>query len=167
MFPAVGQLVVHILVFDDGAGDQLGEEGDERAKTDQVLLGMYIAPIDVDGVGHGLEGVERDADGQADAQGMEEIQSGEQGGQIRHDKIVILEKEQHAQVGHQRAEQSPFGHLGPVPVVFNDPAVGVIHQNGKDHNADVHRLAPAIEHQVEQQQRKVAPSAGGDIIDAQ
>ena len=49
--------------------DELGEERDERAKGDGVPGSLEVAPIDVNGVGEGLEGVEGDADGQDDLQG--------------------------------------------------------------------------------------------------
>jgi len=35
-----------------------------RAEIDDVFLGPCLAPVDVDGVAHGLEGIEADADRQ-------------------------------------------------------------------------------------------------------
>ncbi len=58
------ELLVHILVFDDGARDQLREHGDIGAEGDDVLLHVRVSPVDVDKVTHRLEGVERYADGQ-------------------------------------------------------------------------------------------------------
>jgi len=63
----VVDLVAQIFVFDDGTGDELGEECDEGAEVDEAALHLGVVPVHVDGVAHGLEGVEGDADGQAQA----------------------------------------------------------------------------------------------------
>ena len=38
--------------------DKLREEGDEERVEEEILLGLYIAPVYVDDVGKSLEGVE-------------------------------------------------------------------------------------------------------------
>ena len=55
VFMALAQLVVHIFVLDNGAGDQLGEQGDKGAEGDNVFLRARIAAVHVDGVRHGLD----------------------------------------------------------------------------------------------------------------
>ena len=89
------QLVGYVPVFDDGAGDQLGEHNHICAKVDDVALGGHIPAVDVDGVGQGLEGVEADAQGQH----LDALDGGEgsaqQGiGTFQH-KVCVLEVEQH------------------------------------------------------------------------
>ena len=64
----MGELVVHVLVPDDGAGDELGEEGDIAGEGDEPAGGRAVPPVDVDEVGDSLEGIEGDADGQGDVQ---------------------------------------------------------------------------------------------------
>ena len=56
------QIVGHRLVLHDGPGDQLGEQRHIRAEVDDVPLGRHQSSVHVDGVAHGLEGVEGDAD---------------------------------------------------------------------------------------------------------
>ena len=56
------QLGCHIAVFYDGAGNQLGEHDHIRAEIDDIVLGFYIPAVYVDGIAHGLEGVEADAE---------------------------------------------------------------------------------------------------------
>ena len=68
-------LVAQVLVLDDGAGDELGKQGDEGAEIDDVPLRPGVSPVHIDGVAHGLEGVEGDADGQVDAQHRHEGQT--------------------------------------------------------------------------------------------
>lgn len=60
----VFQLPGDIRVPDDGACNQLGEQGDVCAEVDQIFLRRDAAAIDVDGVAQALEGVKADADGQ-------------------------------------------------------------------------------------------------------
>ena len=59
VFPAVLpvlQLPCDVRIADDGACNQLGEQGDIRAEVDEVLLCRDAAAIDVDGVAQALEG---------------------------------------------------------------------------------------------------------------
>ncbi len=65
-FPPALQLAVHILIFDDRSGNQLGEQRDKSAKGGDILLRAGVAPVHVDGIGHGLKGIEGDANGQAE-----------------------------------------------------------------------------------------------------
>ena len=96
----VHQLLSHGLVLDDGAGDQLGEQGDEGAEGDDVLLHRRILAVDVNGIGHGLEGVERDADRQRDAE-EGQAPAGD-GVDAAHKEIPVLEKEQNGQIEKHR-----------------------------------------------------------------
>ena len=86
------QVRCHRFVLDDGSGDQLGEHGDEGAEVHHVALDRCVLPVHVDGIAHGLEGIERDADGQRDAQ-LGQINVRDQG-QIGCDEVPVLEKAQ-------------------------------------------------------------------------
>ena len=48
----------------DGACHQLGEETDVGEVLDDIPGGLHLAPVHVDDVSDGLEGVEADSDGQ-------------------------------------------------------------------------------------------------------
>src|SRR5699024_3407353 len=61
---AVGHLVSQLFVLDNGTGNELGEEGNEGTEADNAFLHLRVSTVDVHRVGHGLEGVEGDADGQ-------------------------------------------------------------------------------------------------------
>ena len=61
---AVLQFVRDCLVADDGTRDELWEQGHIRAEIDDIFLRFRFAPVDIDGVTHGLERIETDADGQ-------------------------------------------------------------------------------------------------------
>lgn len=51
----------------DGPGDELREIRDEQGDVEEVLLRGHPPAVDVDGVAHRLEGVERDTDRQQHA----------------------------------------------------------------------------------------------------
>ena len=48
-------LLRDIVVFHDGAGDELREEGNVEKHFSEILLGLKYAPANVDDVGHGLK----------------------------------------------------------------------------------------------------------------
>ena len=93
VLPAV-DLLPQVLILDDGTRYQLGEEGHKGAEIQDVPLGPGIPPVDIDGVAHGLEGVEADADGQVDAQYREKTQA--DGLQALRQEVVVLEEEEDA-----------------------------------------------------------------------
>ena len=108
---AVGELLVQVLILQDGPGDELGEEGDKGAEIDDVLLHPGVPPVDVDGVAHGLEGVEADADGQGEGDGAapgqgQALDDGQkaraQAGKAPGDEVPVFEKEQQCQVADHR-----------------------------------------------------------------
>lgn len=61
----LGQQVVRPL---DGACHQLGKVGYEQGKGHEVPLGLHLAPININGVAEGLEGVKGNAHRQDDVQ---------------------------------------------------------------------------------------------------
>src|SRR6185503_9509195 len=60
-------------VADDGARDEVGEEGLEAHVVREAAHGARVAPVDVDRVAHGLERVERDAHGQHEVEHGQEV----------------------------------------------------------------------------------------------
>ena len=118
------------------------------------------------GIGHGLEGVEGDADGQGQLQHRHGDADVLQGSGYQ---IPILEEEQDGQVQSQGEAHRP-----PCPFVVafllaavDDDAGEIVQHNGEDHQQDIHRLAPAVKQQVEHQQHKIAQLQGGDIVEKQ
>ena len=63
--PAPVDLPRHRLIAHDGAGDQLGKEGYVEPEIQHVMLHGGPAPVDIQHVGHDLEGEEGDAMGSA------------------------------------------------------------------------------------------------------
>ena len=94
------QLFRHIPVFYDGAGDELGEHDHIGAEIDDVVFGGNIPAVDVDGIAHGLEGVEADAQRQyADPFQVRQAQTGN-GVVGVHDEVGVFEHHQHGQTAH-------------------------------------------------------------------
>ncbi len=60
----------HLLVVEDGAGDEVGEEGDEEEVREEVLA-LGLALREVDEVGDLGEGEEGDAEREEDRVGMD------------------------------------------------------------------------------------------------
>src|SRR5271154_2557854 len=88
----------------DRSGNHLREEGDVERVFQQALLRRHSPAVNLDGVAHGLKGVERQADRQKDRQQRRvELQSkkmrcdAERAGQ----KVEILEHHQKSDVAKQ------------------------------------------------------------------
>ncbi len=164
VLPTLVELVGHRLILDDGAGDQLGEQRHVGGKVQDVPLGRHLAPVHVDGVGHGLEGVERDADGQGKAQGGNALI--EQAVDVCNGEVGVLEEEQNSQVAHHRQNQHSFCALllSAAAEKADAQAVAVVEHRGEEHDEDVFRLAPAVEQQAGQQQHDVAAFARAEIV---
>ena len=101
----------------DGSSDELREEGDEGGEGDGVSGGLEVAPVDVDGVGEGLEGVEGDADGQDDLQGggvHGDAKAVPGGDPVLDEEVGVLEVAEDAEVDGEGDPQPPFL---PLPVI--------------------------------------------------
>ena len=62
------QLRGNVLVADNGAGNELGEHGHIGSEAYDIVLDRSLAPVYVDGVGHGLERIKGDPNGKGQAQ---------------------------------------------------------------------------------------------------
>ena len=95
-----GAIEDNYYLFQDyiNVGNKLGVEGDEGAEIEDAPLSPGVAAVDVDGVAHGLEGVERDADRQVNAQHGHKGQPQRLKG--AGDEVPILKKAQQSQVEH-------------------------------------------------------------------
>ena len=94
-----------------GPATSCGKEGDEGGEGHGVTGGLEVAPIDVDGVGEGLEGVEGDADGQDDLQGggvHGDAEGVPRGNPVLDEEVGVLEVAEDAEVDGEGDPQPPF-----------------------------------------------------------
>ena len=161
---AVVNLQGHGLIADDRPGDELGEEGHVQPHIQHAALGGGFAPVDVDDVAHGLEGVEGDADGQGQLY-RRHRQAHEP--QILAHKAQIFKDEQTGQVErHRPDERRPAAGL----VRAHLPAQQPVDQDGQHQQQHIHRLPPGVEEQGDQQQQRISvPQAAekGDVVQQQ
>ena len=138
----------HIPIFHNGARDQLGEHGDEGAEVHHVALDRCVLPVHVDGIAHGLEGVEGDTDGQQQPQRLDGC--AQQTVQVADGKIRVLEKAQDRQGSHHRDDQHRLGAARPPPApkVADGQTVAVVEHRGEQHDQNVLRLTPAVKQQA-------------------
>lgn len=100
----------------DGAGDELREQRDERREAQQRRLPLDFAAVHVNRVRHGLECVERNADGQDDVQGRPRgghSHARDHVGEAFGEEVEVFEKAKKAQV-HCHAEHQ-HGFAGKPP----------------------------------------------------
>ena len=144
---AAFQLLVDVGVKDDGTGDQLGEQHHEGTEVDEVMLGLDLAAVNVDGVGHDLEGVEADAQRQSQP-GQQGDGGPEQGVDVAQEEVCVFKEEQHAQRHNERDHQAHPAHRFSGFKAFHQQAGHIVDQDGGQHNGKIPRLSPGIEHQT-------------------
>ena len=138
------------VVADDGARDELREEGDVEPEIEHTALHLGLAAVHVDAVAHGLEGKEGDADGERDLRHSQ--LRPEQGVEVLHGKAEVFEMEEDAEVENDREhEPKPFA-----PRARLDETEGVVDRDGQQHQEDIDRLAPGVEEQARDQEKEVA-----------
>ena len=143
-------------VAHDGAGDELGEEGDVQQDREEALLHVLLVPVDVDDVAQALEGEEGDADGQADL--------GHGDGQPE-DGVENLREEAGVLVGEEQADVQNDGqdHRRLVPLRPRGAAAEeIVEDDGDQHDHHRHRLAEGVEHQAGGREDDIA---GGVVPD--
>jgi len=142
-----------MLVPHYGAGDKLREKRDERAEGHDVFLQFRVAFVYVDGVRHGLERVERYADGQRE---VERLQKGQE---VDYEKVGVFEEPEHAYIRHhRRRDKAPRNFVVAFKLEMRDPvAVKIVEGDGKNHQKHVNRLAPAVKDKAYCEQNQIPP----------
>ena len=166
LFPAVGELVRDFMVPDDGAGNQLREEGYVKGKGKEIFLNRRLLPVNVDNVGHGLEGKEGNTDGKGNfRQGQSACSLHAQNRaaasgihnvfQDDDHHIEVLEDKKHGQVNDNHKDKGLlFIPLRPAPFPDNQ-AAQVIDGDASQHDKQVIDAAPGVEHQAGPQKKAV------------
>ena len=156
------QLPCDVRIADDGACNQLGEQGDIRAEVDEILLRRDAAAIDVDGVAQALEGVKADADGQRKMK-QRNFQAGD-GVQTADEEVRVLENPQQPHADDDGRQQPK---LFPVPGAFDAQAADIAQQDGEHHQGQQPQFPPAVKNQAGKEQNGVFPLPGREKIHRQ
>ena len=169
----------------DGAGDELGEEGGVEAEVEDVAHMGYLVLVDVDDVADVLEGVEGDAYGEQYLDG-DAVFGAESGIKEVGEEVGILEEAEHEQVDdytdyHQRFTLEVGGlrsevgcgvfslrlptsdfRLRPVHIDAQEPS----EEGGEDEQQDEEAGGLVVEEEADGEEVGVAggeaPAAGDD-----
>ena len=81
-------------------------------------------------------------------------------------EVPVLEKEQQSQIEDDRRGHRPPGPpvVAPALVLLHQHSVGVVDADGEEHDKDIDRLSPGVEHQVDQQQQQIPPFQRRNIV---
>jgi hypothetical protein len=126
-------------------------------------LGPDRAESDIEQVGDGLEGEERDADGQMDGACGQVCQAegGEEGVEIVDEKVGVLEIRQQEEIdADPPGEKDRFPH--PASRVLQETAHDEVETDGSEHDQDIPSLTPGVEQQARQQQQDIRQTALAD-----
>ena len=145
----------HLVVQDDRAGQQMGEEQDIQRVVQQRIADRGLAAVAIDQIGNLAEGEE--ADGQWQHHVLQHPLRPKHVIDIRDEEIVVLEESQQADIDQDPEQQQPL----PAAMVLlqpHPPANREIEEDGECDQDQVDRLEPAIEEQRGRHQ----PQPGGD-----
>ncbi len=160
------ELIGDVLIADDRARDQLRKQRYIGAEGDDVLLHRRVTAIDVDRIGHRLEGVEADTDRQGDLE-RGDIQKRQVIERVRQEARVLKEAQQ-TEIDTNRGDQKALGFfLVRLAVFVDEVTAGVIHDRGEDHQGDEYRLTPAIKDEIDDKEQEVTPAARAQVIEYQ
>ena len=99
---SVGHLVGNLAETDDGAGHELGKEGNVAGKIDEIAQRLRLTAVHINSIAQQMKGVKTDAQRQRDPQdGLQPYcgysQPAEQGVVILQSEVEVLEKSQNGQ----------------------------------------------------------------------
>ena len=145
---AVADFFGHGAVAHDGAGYQLREHGDVEQQTTETILSRSLLPVHVDEVGHGLKGVETDADGEGYAGSGHRNAPRIEG--VR-EEVGILERTDGGKIAEDAEKEEKAGDGTAV----DDDAHEVVEDHAAQHEKDVDGFSPSIEDEGENDENVV------------
>ena len=152
---AVFQFAVDIRIFHDWAGNQLREEDNKRPKVNDIALYLDLVEIDVDGIGHNLEGVKADPERQVFCDLKHREGGSKQRIEIHQQEIAVFEKCEESHAEHHRNCENPPAEL-PVTPPSADPKPGeIVDQNNRKHDWEVSDFPPRIKNQAYDQKGQI------------
>ena len=153
----------HVLIPDDRPGDQLREERDKCAEADKVFLFLGVAAVNVDRIGHRLERVEGNADRQREPERGDAYAGN--AAERRGEQIEVFEENEQREVdnGIDRQNGPRFFIVGQ-PIAGDEESGSIVQRDGEYHQQDVHRLAPAVKHEIYDKKPEIPIPRRHDII---
>ena len=142
------QLGQKIMGLDDGAGGNLGEEGNIRRQNHKVPFRGHRALLHVQQVAHGLKQVEGNAQRQKDVQGS--FRQAEGPGKGGNEKMIIF-----AEAQQGKAENHAGIDKSGLPASFIQPGGGVAHPDDPQQKQQEAHVPVSIEHGICQQEHPV------------
>ena len=145
---AVENVVLDVTVADDGTGDALVEQTGIEQQQPVFRLGVRIAAVDVHHVGHELEGIEADADGQDDIR--DHLGYAGDDLKVAQEEAGIFENAEDHKLEHDAGNQialaaAPARALSALDAEGKEPA----DEGHAEQQRNVTDAAPGVEHQGE------------------
>ena len=147
-----------ITIAHDGAGNELGKQGNVSGERQQPPLYRRVPAVNVDHVAHGLENIKRDANGKRDLRYGQDSRSGDQGVKTADQKTRILKKSQNQKICRKSEDQRQFRALSALSALCDQNAKEIVQGDHRDHQKQIGRFSPAIKQQAEKQQHRVLQS---------
>ena len=156
----MADLLIDIGVAHDGAGDQLGEEGNVQGKIQNIALHLAISPVQIHHIGQRLEGEEGDADGQRDILWRDQLGAQEAIDAVgkKVEVFVVAQKEQ------VYCDTDAEKYTPTTADLFQQQAKAPVDHDGKEHQQDIDRLSPGIEKQTGDQQQIISEFCRKDEV---
>src|SRR5258708_8984958 len=136
-------------------GDQVWEQADEQAILNKRPRGWKFARININDVGHFLEGVKRNSrrkDNSQHGQRRVNAQRGKRNRERVSEEVEILKKAQNRKIDDQRErqEQTANPRILCIPDFDGDQ---IVHDRGSDHQAEETPIPPTVEKIADEQKK--------------
>ena len=155
------QLIVQLVVPHDRPGHQLREQGDIAGEIDEAPRGAGLPAVEIEGIAHRLERVERNAHRQHEVQQGDQVRPAPQPAGHRVGclcaQVVVLEKGQHAHVAAD-GDQQPALFLRRIRRGRDAAAGQIVDGDGQQQQPAVAVVPPAVEDETAQRQPAVPPA---------
>ena len=125
-----------------------------------------VTAVDFEGVAHGLEGMEGEANGQGDLPEREgsdrDMGEVEQLIDVFDKEVVVFEYGQYTDVGYEAHGEKD---LAPVSGgIFHEEACAVVYEDDGEEDEDIGRDKGGVEKAADQQQEEPAPPMGDEVV---
>ena len=160
---SVFKLLRHVLITHDGSRDKLRKHRDVSREVDDVFLHLCVVAVNVYRIGHRLERVEGNADRQREPERGDAYAGN--AAERRGEQIEVFEENEQREVdnGIDRQNGPRFFIVGQ-PIAGDEESGSIVQRDGEYHQQDVHRLAPAVKHEIYDKKPEIPIARRHDII---
>ena len=160
----VFKLSLHVVILQDGTGDQLRKKRDEQRKIKNISLNGNLPAVNVDEIRHALKGVKRYPQRQDDAPQI--ILESKARCEVDHYEVEIFEVNENEKISGDEEPGGGFSdqRLG-IRYEVDDQRPEIIEDNDSQHHIEKLHISPSIKNHAEEQKNEIPSPPRRQVID--